>query len=131
MVSRSTRPPRDPNKYRGRNLLWLLGLLGVPAPVLYLAIAFAVVASESPMSQSRSAALLVASNNAFFAFAAVQLAAAWFIFKRFARPLPTKASNALAFMGLIIFCTCCSVVSAVMLEAFGFAILARLVQHVR
>ncbi len=117
-------PRHSPERYRGKNLLFLLLAIGVPGAFLYLRLVFEYAAAEGRFTSAPSGGLLWAGNVALGGFFVAQLISARYVQGMFKRPA-TWPGNALQYVGVLLLCGLFSATGAVLLEAFGYALLLR------
>lgn len=119
-------PPsqQSSEKYRGRNLLFLLLAIGAPAAILYLRLVFEYMASESRLSRGQLEWLSWLSNITLGLFFVVQFICARYV-QRLLKARATLPGRALQYLGVLLLCTLLSVTGAVLLEGFGYTFFLR------
>lgn len=114
--------PNEPNshadRYRGRNLLWLLVATCGPAAVLYLRIALAFASEQAAWLRQIDPVLWVL-------FFASQGWSAWYM-RRMLPVRPRAWANTLQLVAVFFLGLLFSLTGAVMLEAFGYSLFIHL-----
>lgn len=114
-------------RYQGKNLVYLLMSICVPAGLLFLRLMFGVAATSSSATPLQALWLNRTANAAWVLFLIAQLAGAYYM----KRMLPEKKSQliqALQYAGVLVMGLCFSVCGAVLLEGFGYNLWLR-VKH--
>lgn len=118
-------PRHNPDRYRGKNLLFLLLATGVPAGFLYLRLVFGYVALTDHRTLAPSTSFIWAANLSLLLFFIAQLISAWYLQRLLKRPV-TLAGYFLQYVAVLIGCLLVSVTAAVLLEAFGYEFVLRM-----
>ncbi len=112
------------DRYRGKNLFFLLLAIGTPAAFLYLRVVFEYAAGGSHLTSAPCKGLLWTSNLSLVFFFIAQLICARYV-QRLLKPPVTWPGRALQYVAVLLLCALFSITGAVLLEAFGYAFLLR------
>ena len=124
MDSQTPGGAKDYSKYQGKNLFRLLMALIVQTMLLYFRIALSFVASASRVSEQGRVSLQVASTGALILFLISVPFAARILTRQF-RPAATRKGSIGQYIGMLFFSAAFSIIAAVVLEGFGYAVLSR------
>ena len=115
----------DLTRYQGKNLLYLLASICLPAGLLYLRLVFGLAATDTRVTPAQSAWLNRVSTFVLVVFFLVQLFCARYV-QHLLNPRRTQIGKAFQYLGVLVLCLFFSVTGTVMLEAFGFNFFLRL-----
>jgi hypothetical protein len=118
-VSPATNHQHDLSRYQGKNLLYLLLAICVPAGLLYLRLVLGLAATDTRVTTGQAVWLNRVSIFALIVFFLAQLICARYI-QRLLRPRQTGLGKSLQYGAVFLLCVFFSLTGAVILEAFGF-----------
>ncbi len=110
--------------YQGKNLLYVLAAICLPAGLLYLRLVLGLAASDSRVGPEQSSKLARASTLALISFFALQVICAFYLQSLAPRPQSRLATTA-QFVAVLAVCILFSLTGAIVLEAFGFNVFLR------
>jgi len=122
MLSAGT--PPDRTRYKGRNLLYLLAAICLPASLLYLRLVFGLAASDNRVGPGQSRWLARSSSVSLLAFFVVQVICARYI-QKLLRPSQSKAGKTAQYAAVLVTCILLSLTGAIVLEAIGLNMFLR------
>lgn len=111
-------------RYQGRNLLYLLAAICLPAGLLYLRLVLGLAASDSRVGPEQSLWLARSSSVSLIAFLAVQVICTRYI-QKLLRPSQSRTGRAVQYAAVLFTCTLLSLTGAIVLEAFGLNVFLR------
>src|SRR5690349_1553430 len=111
----------DRSRYQGKRLARLLTVLIVPALILYMRVVLAIVAGRAG---ANAGAISRISDVLLVPFCAVQAGCAWYLSKLLKKP-GGRVREALQYGGVLVMCIFCSITGAIVLEAFGYNLVVR------
>ena len=114
----------DLSRYQGKNLLYLLLAICLPAGLLYLRLVLGLAAADTLVTPAQSTWLNRASVCALILFFLVQLICVRYI-QGLLKPRRTGVGKSLQYAAVLLLCIFFSLTGAVMLEAFGFNVFLR------
>lgn len=114
----------DLSRYQGKNLLYLLLSICLPAGLLYLRLVLGLAATDTRVTPAQSLWLNRASLCALSLFFVVQLICARYV-QRLLQPRRTELGRSLQYGVVLLLCVFFSLTGAIMLEAFGFNLFLR------
>ena len=123
-VNPAASPRHDLSRYQGKNLLYLLLAICVPAGLLYLRLVLGLVATARQVTPAQSIWLNRASIGVLVLFFLAQLVCARYI-QRLLKLRRTAIGRVLQYGAVLLLCVFFSLTGAVMLEAFGFNVFLR------
>ncbi len=122
MLSAGT--PPDKIRYKGRNLLYLLAAICLPAGLLYLRLVLGLAASDNRLGPEQSQWLARSSSVFLVAFFLVQLICVHYI-QGLLTPRPSKAGKTAQYAAVLVTCISLSLTGAIVLEAIGLNMFLR------
>ena len=117
-------PRHDLSRYQGKNLLYLLLAICLPAGLLYLRLVLGLAAIDHRVTPAQSVGLNRASFCALILFFLVQLLCARYV-QRLLKLRLTVLGRVLQYGAVLLLCIFFSLTGAIMLEAFGFNVFLR------
>jgi uncharacterized membrane protein len=114
----------DLSRYQGKNLLYLLLSICLPAGLLYLRLVLGLAATNTRVTSAQALWLNRASLGALVLFFIVQLICARYV-QRLLKPRQTGVGKSLQYGAVLLLCVFFSLTGAIMLEAFGFNLFLR------
>ena len=115
----------DMTRYQGRNLLYLLLAICLPAGLLYLRLVLGLAATDTRVTPIQSTWLNRASTVALLTFFLMQLVCARYI-QRLLKLRQTAISRFLQYLAVLVLGIFFSLTGAIILEAFGLNFFLRL-----
>ena len=120
----SSAAPHNPERYRGKNLAYLLLALCAPAAFLFLRIVLALTAADNRVTTRQAHWLSNFSYVALVLFFLAQAASAGYL-QRLLAPSRSFFGRLLQYCLALVFGLLFSIAGAIMLEAFGLNVFLR------
>ena len=114
----------DLRRYQGKNLLYLLLAICLPAGLLYLRLILGLAATDTRVTPAQSTWLSRASLLALITFFLVQLICAFYV-QRLLTSRQTAIGKSMQYGAVLLLCIFLSLTGAIILEAFGFNVFLR------
>ena len=114
----------DLSRYQGKNLLYLLLAICLPAGLLYIRLVLGLAATDTRVMPTQSIWLNRASICALILFFLAQLVCALYV-QRLLKLRQTAIGRVLQYGAVLLLCVFFSLTGAIMLEAFGFNVFLR------
>ncbi len=114
----------DRARYQGKNLLYLLAAICLPAALLYMRLVLGLAASDSRVGPKQSLWLARYSSLALVLFFVSQLICARYI-QKLLTPGQSRTGRTMQYAAVLLTCTLLSLTGAIVLEAFGLNVFLR------
>jgi hypothetical protein len=114
----------DRSRYKGKNLVFLIAALCIPAGLLYFRLVLGLAATSNRVNAVEAARLNAVANVVLGIFFIAQAFSARYQ-QQLLRPRRTRAGKLVQYLAMFLMSLVFSITGAILLEAFGFAVFIR------